>query len=150
MTWSGAVLHAELTGCRTIKTALGQSGRRLEKLFCSCRAIVGHFNKSAPASHALEEQQRVQGSTKPLKVVQDVATRWNSQYYMVVQLLQLRTPITVVLAQDKKNRNLNLSPEQWSLAEDLVDVLLDLEVVTTRLSGEQYRSTRPYLCCCCC
>ena len=57
---------------------------------------------------------------------------------MVVRLLQLKEPIVTVLSHNKKDRALNLSNDQWDLAEDLVSVLRYLEQVTTRFSGELY------------
>ena len=74
------------------------------------------------------------------KVIQDVPTRWNSQFYMVRRLVALRVHVTAVLSQskDKNHRNLALSGNQWSIAEDLVAVLCHLETATTVLSGEQY------------
>ena len=59
---------------------------------------------------------------------------------MVRHLVQLRVPVPTVLGQSKEkaHRNLSLSGNQWSLAEELVEVLKQLEVVTTTLSGEQY------------
>ena len=73
---------------------------------------------------------------KILKVVQDVETRWNGQFYMVVRLLQLKEPTVTVLSRNKKDHALNLSNDQRDLAEDLVSVLRDLELVTTRLTSE--------------
>lgn len=84
-----------------IECALTDVGRNLEKLFAACRAMVSHLNRITVACHASEDQQQAQGVVQPLKVVQDVATRWNSCYYMAVCLLQLQTPIIVVLGQDK-------------------------------------------------
>ena len=62
----------------------------------------------------------------------------NSQFYVAVRLLQLKEPTVTVLSHNKKDRALNLSNDQWDLAEDLVSVLRDLELVTTRLSSELY------------
>ena len=56
---------------------------------------------------------------------------------MVVRLLQLKEPIITVLSHNK-DCALNLSNDQWDLAEDLVSVLRDLELVATRLSGDLY------------
>lgn len=55
---------------------------------------VTHFHHSSPATRALQEAQGVQ---KPLNLVQDVTTRWNSQLAMVERLLKLRVPLYNVL-----------------------------------------------------
>ena len=45
------------------------------------RRLIEHFNKSTLASDALENYQTLQGE-KPLKLIQDVKTRWNSTFLM--------------------------------------------------------------------
>ena len=47
-----------------IKTALEESGKRHDNFLSACQEVVSHFNRSALASNALEEQQHIQGSKK--------------------------------------------------------------------------------------
>ena len=68
-------------------------------------------------------------SSAAKKPIQDVSTRWNSTYHMLVRALLLRVPILQVLS-DKKISNradilLDLSAAQWAVAEDLVKALHD-------------------------
>ena len=56
---------------------------------------MGHFNHSVVATQALLKNQP--DGNKALKLIQDVATRWNSSYLMINRLLQLRVPVYAVL-----------------------------------------------------
>ena len=75
------------------------------------------------------------------KVIQDCPTRWNSTFYMLQRLVELRWPLTAVLADERVTkpiyRNLDLKSEQWNLAEELVKVLHPIELATTFLSYEE-------------
>ena len=78
--------------------------------------------------------------SKPLQIVQDVKTRWNSVYFMIERLLELRWPICAVLSDvnvtKRNDRYLDLKQEQWNLLQELKDVLHPLQVATTYLSSE--------------
>lgn len=74
---------------------------------------------------------------KALKLVQDVATHWNSVYYMSDRLISLQDAIGDVL-HDEGNTPLPSSGQQWDPLKDLVDVLQLVEVTTAQLSGERY------------
>ena len=99
-----------------------------------CRKIVGHFRHSVHASEALKSrQQQMQIPAKKLK--QDVATRWNSTLMMLES--RSRWPVSAVLSvsdvTNPKYRYLDLKPQQWELAEELIP---PLQIVTTFLSYE--------------
>jgi len=65
----------------------------MQKLLAKCRRLVGHFKHSALATEDLIKKQKTLGFKKPLCVVQEVATRWNSTFYMMHRLVQLKQPI---------------------------------------------------------
>ena len=88
-----------------------------------------------------------------MKLLQDCPTRWNSTFYMLERLVQLRWPVIAVLSDDsvskRSDRYLDLNNDQWVLAEDLVKILAPLEVATTFLSYEEKSSIStvlPVLC----
>ena len=146
---AGTILHEEC-GWETvtcsahrlqnaIKTGLTDSSRTLEKLLAKARKFVCHFKHSALATNALLEKQRqISPTLKPRKLIQDVATRWNSVYVMIWRLVELRVPVSVVLSEDAKCSGLDLSGEEWCIAQSLIAVLRDLEGMTKRFSGETY------------
>ena len=61
------------------------------------------------------------------KLKQYVATRWNSNSFMLESLLKSHWPISAVLCDsdvsEPKYRYLDLNAEQWELVENLVPAL---------------------------
>ena len=106
-------------------------------LLSDARALVGHFRRSSKATTALLNRQ---SCPKPKKLIQDCATRWNSQLLMLERLLELRLPVLAVLNDEAVSTASDiahdLQPIQWKLAKQLVEVLKAVEEVTTYWSGE--------------
>ena len=71
-----------------IRTALMNCAGSILQHLASCRKIATHFHKSALAAEVLDAEQKARGMAIR-KVVQDVLTRWNSQFYMVRRLVVL-------------------------------------------------------------
>ena len=125
----------------------------IQKAAASCRKLVGHFNRSTLASDGLESYQKTQGQ-KPLKLVQDVPTRWNSLYFMFERLEKLRTGIYCILHDKKFTKTtdcevLELAGCTWTLIEQLLPTLQPLVDATEVLSSEDYpsvSSVMPMLC----
>jgi hypothetical protein len=101
-----------------------------------CRHIVGRFKHSALAAEKLSTMQQ-QMNVVPLKVKQDVATRWNSTYIMLQRLSEIKTPITAVMSSLEKAPQM-LNAEEWLIIEDCIPVLKPLNLMTTVLSREKY------------
>ncbi|XP_073668771.1 zinc finger BED domain-containing protein 4-like [Paramisgurnus dabryanus] len=120
-----------------INTALKQD--RLRRTVSAARNLVGHFKKSAKATAALKEKQTQQNVVQH-KLIQDVATRWNSTYEMLNRLVEQRWPVTAVLSDPsitkKGDRSLDLTADQWKLAQEAAEVLGPLITLTELLSQE--------------
>lgn len=58
----------------------------VSRALARCRHLVAHFNHSIKSSYLLKQKQ-IDLHHKPLALVQDVSTRWNSAYYMAERLL---------------------------------------------------------------
>ncbi|KAH6935756.1 hypothetical protein HPB50_009323 [Hyalomma asiaticum] len=69
----------------------------IDRLCKKARHIVGHYKHSSSAQKRLDEYQKKMGKD-PLCLVQDVDTRWNSQYLMLSRLLDLKEVVSVELA----------------------------------------------------
>ena len=127
----------------TIRHAL-DSSTRIRVVLARCRRLVGHFKHSTTASEVLVDKQvALNKNRQPVTVVQDVSTRWNSTFYMVCRLQELRTPLTVVLSdasltKKKDDRDLLLKDDDWNLVDDLVMILKEYEDATTVVGGESY------------
>ena len=108
----------------------------VSRLTSVCRKIVGHFKHSVVALGALRERQR--GMNIPQhSLLQDVATRWNSTYFMYERLAEQWWAICAVIRDEQVTHSdkgcLDLKPDQWDLLSQLVTVLKPLQVATTAL-----------------
>ena len=63
----------------------------VSRALARCRHLVAHFNRSVKSSYLLKQKQ-IDLHHKPLALVQDVSTRWNSAYYMAERLLSQQQP----------------------------------------------------------
>ena len=68
-----------------------------QKLLSAARKLVGHFRHSSQATEALLAKQVQMGNTSPVKLTQDVSTRWNSAHDMLKRLVELRLPVMAAL-----------------------------------------------------
>ena len=107
----------------------------LPKIMAKARAIVGHFRRSPLATTQLERAQQ-QLDLPRHKLLQDCATRWNSQCVMLERLLEQRDAVSLVLASVPTVKN--LSAQQWSTAAELTSTLRPFLEVTTLMSGASY------------
>jgi len=132
-----AFQHADIPslGCslHTLQLAIHDcifDQRAVSDALAVCRRLVGHFKHSALASHRLKEiQQELQCDV--LRPVQDVSTRWNSTYYMVERLLKIKRSVSVFCAETEGMQDKSLTPNMWSLLEN-VKILLELVEKLTR------------------
>ena len=109
---------------------------QINKLASVARKIVAHFKHSSLAMTALREKQK-QLSVPQHHLIQDVATRWNSTYFMLERLHEQRWAIYAVLYDEQgtqsQYKHLYLKEDQWKLIEQLVTALKPLQVATTAL-----------------
>ena len=120
----------------------------IERLLGVCQRLVTHFKHSTVATAALaDRQKRINMPVK--KLLQDVSTRWNSTYYLLDRLVEMRWPISVVLSDERvtkrSDRNLDFRNEQWDLAKELLGPLQQIEVATVYFSEENKVSTSSML-----
>lgn len=78
----------------------------------------------------------------PLKLIQDVSTRWNTVYYMMERLIEVRWPVVAVLSNPdvtKKSHaaTLEMTTEQWNLMTEVSPLLKPFELATVLLSSEK-------------
>ena len=114
---------------KAIKSTLDQ--KSLSHILARARHLVGHFKHSPLKMGRLEKKQEMLGMKVVKHVVQDCATRWNSAYMMLIRLVELQTPIQLVLddmAADKKQ--LDLPPRNWATCKQLLGVLSYVDEVT--------------------
>lgn len=100
------------------------------------KEIVTHFKKSYVANEKFMTYQKNMGDT-PLKLLQDVQTRWNSTFYMLQRFTQLQNAVKSTVALIKKRLPI-LTHEEWKIIEDLCTILKPFEAATNTISGDRY------------
>ncbi|KAG2457666.1 WDR47 protein, partial [Polypterus senegalus] len=115
-----------------VRAALQEVQAILQKV----KTIVEYFHRSTVASDKLKDAQKQMGQ-EPLRLKQDVATRWNSTYYMLKRFTEIKHPIISTLA--LTNASLpNLSPDEWEMSREILDIIKPFEEVTTEVSAEKF------------
>ncbi|KAL3207727.1 hypothetical protein MRX96_039545 [Rhipicephalus microplus] len=105
--WSGLLCFAH-----TLQLCINDAKREVasfSQLCAKCRSIVGRYKRSARA-RLMDIQKDVHMAQH--EVIQDVPTRWNSEYAMMERLVELRAPISVELCNSDVD---NLSSREWKL-----------------------------------
>ncbi|XP_041843803.1 zinc finger BED domain-containing protein 4-like [Melanotaenia boesemani] len=124
-------------GCmaHTLQLAIHEavlSQRSISDIIAKGRRIVGHFRHSPLAYARLQSvQQQLGQPTKRLQ--QDVSTRWNSTYYMLVSLLEQKRALGVYAADHELPATFTTS--QWELIENLTTLLQPFEELTKEISS---------------
>lgn len=114
---------------------------RIDRALSAARGLVKHIRKSETASTKLKQKQKQMGTAEH-KLIQDVAVRWNSSYFMVERLLEQRWPVVATLSDPEVTQRgkqyLDLKNDQWILLDELKEVLKPYEQATIFLSGQSY------------
>jgi len=61
--------------------------------------LAGHFNHSSKSSYLLQQKQ-YDLKHKQHHLIQSVATRWNSTYYMMERILEQQQPLSQLQKSD--------------------------------------------------
>lgn len=92
------------------------------------KAAAQHFKTSTTDSYLLEAKQKLLGF-KPLQLINDCPTRWNSTYEMICRAVDQQAPVAAVIM-EKKLSKLELRSVEWTLMEKVSNVgLLSLIVL---------------------
>ena len=101
-------------------------------LTAKARKLVGHYKHSNIALQSLLKIQEQLGLS-PKRLIQDEPTRWNTTFYMLQRLLELKVAITAAGAE--LDVPIELSSSNWTLAEKIVKILQIYEEATRKASG---------------
>ena len=112
----------------------------VEALASKCRSVCNYQNKSTQFAQAILAAQSSDGTdvSRGLYLVQDVATRWNSTYFMMERFYDLRPAVTRVLNDPKWEQvNVHIYNSDWELMGKVVKVLRVFKEATEMLSSSQ-------------
>ena len=113
----------------------------VQKLISEVKQIIYFIKKSANAADALRRLQLAQGENEGtcLKLLQDVDTRWNLEFFMLERLLDSAPLISSALL-FVPNAPSMLSREKVDALKEIVEILRPIEQVTRELSSQDYAS----------
>ena len=106
----------------------------------AAQSLVEYFTKSTQAMDKLLRQQRVNpvyAGRNPLKVLQDVVTRWWSTYRMLAHLRYLCKAIQVLTVNGEISAS-DLSEEQKCILDEVEALLKPTAKVQHLLEGDKY------------
>lgn len=111
------------------------SQRAVKDIIATGRRIVGHFNHSSLACSRFKQIQEEQLHVTPKMLLQDISTRWNSTYYMLNRLLELKNAISLYV--NENNEIPNFSLHQWTLIQNCLKLLQPFEEITKQISSSK-------------
>ncbi|XP_030760542.1 zinc finger BED domain-containing protein 1-like [Sitophilus oryzae] len=98
--------------------------------------MVSHFKRSSLAKSKLDFYQKQNGKT-PKKLIQAVSTRWNSVYYMLERIKELKEEVRTSLAAIGKEDWPMLTHQEYKYVEEITQILAPLESTTVFMSAEK-------------
>lgn len=110
--------------------------KEISSLLGKCRKIVSVFKYSDQKNLQLQRAEEAL-ALKQLRVLQDVATRWNSAFAMVCRLLVIMPAVMSVLCQTTKTLHLSPSVTDIQNMKSLECLLKPFDFVTKMVSSER-------------
>ncbi|XP_014680050.1 PREDICTED: zinc finger BED domain-containing protein 4-like [Priapulus caudatus] len=118
-----------------LSVSKGLDDPAMKKLLGRVRALVSTFKQSYLRTEQLHINEKLVG-LKNLQLIQDVATRWNSQYYMIDRLLAVY-PAVYSSLYGGSHEHLLLSDEDRKVLEEMQMILKVFEKATKKVSAEK-------------
>ena len=107
----------------------------VSRALARCRNLISHFNRSAKSTNLLKKKQ-INLKHKSLCLIQEVATRWNSSYYMTERILNQQQPICATLMELRKGESMPTDAEFKT--EYFVEVMKPFVDITEALGAEKW------------
>lgn len=106
----------------------------MAKMLSKARSIVGHYKHSSTAQTRLNKIQERLG-LRPLHLIQDCETRWNSEFGMLSRLREMKQSVSADLVNVSNVENLTFN--EWELVEGYTIILKPLDSATTTASSSK-------------
>ena len=138
---TGAVKQAGFTHlpcfAHTLNLVVQQGVRSIEPLKVKVKEIVEYFRRSTVAAEKLRfYQSQLLPNVEPLKLKNDVATRWNSTYMMCSRLCEVQEPLEAAIGVLHNPVN-PLTADDWQALREICRILRPFDQVTTEMSAEK-------------
>ncbi|CAG9782307.1 unnamed protein product [Diatraea saccharalis] len=118
----------------TVNLCVQAAIKQIAPTIAKAKAVVEYFKRSSHAQAKLREMQK-QLELPPLKLKQDVSTRWNSTFDMISRLTEIKTAVITTLALLSPQHALD--ENDWSLMEHAIPILKVFADITTEISAEK-------------
>lgn len=102
------------------------SSPEINELKVKIKTVVSHLKRSSTATEKLVNYQTNSGVKVPLKLVQEVPTRWNSTFYVFKRFHDLQDAVKTSVALIDKGLPI-LSADDWRNCREIFDVLAPFE-----------------------
>ena len=122
------LLHLIVTNALT-------SQRTVSDLTALLKRIFAYFNHLLLACSRMREIQLNLGKPEK-KLIQDVATCWNSTYYMLERLQEQKDAVSLYAAELGDITNLTVN--QWMILQKTLDLLKPFETITKEVSSAKF------------
>ncbi|CAB5175595.1 unnamed protein product [Rhizophagus irregularis] len=117
--------------------AIEDNNDNLKDAIYKLRKIVVKI-RASPQLREHFKQQCTAVNIKPLELIPDVSTRWNSTDDMITRALELKQPLHNIVSADKDLRKYILSEEEWQYILDVHEILQYFKKSTNFSTGQQY------------
>lgn len=125
-----------------INLAVKEALKPLKEQITDLRRIVMAIRGSPKRIQAFEAIQKViscdSERKSPLRLKEDVETRWNSTFAMLERAHLVRDAINKALAEMKDLQDLKIAEIAWPTIKAMIDFLDPFNELTEQLSGEKY------------
>lgn len=112
----------------TINLIVQHGLKNISSIRKKVKSIVEFFKRSTQASEKLKKMQ-LQMETQPLKLKQDVSTRWNSTFDMFKRIIDIKDPLMSTIAINYAGLD-NISNDDINILQKCCDILEIFKDVT--------------------
>ncbi|XP_067205354.1 E3 SUMO-protein ligase ZBED1-like [Linepithema humile] len=109
----------------------------LKEIIDKVKAIVTFFKHSVVAVDEFRNAQNLNASNSPLKLIQEVPTRWSSLFYMLERVVLLSNPVSSVILK-LKNSPPMLSGFELATLQEILKLLKSFEIITKEIFGQKF------------
>jgi hypothetical protein len=105
------------------------------------RDVTNYIHNSTQATAKLKDKQKESAhykDKKPVKVIQDVCTRWWSTYDMIERLLYLKPAVQTMFIYNELKTQQPLIDDDWDSLAMIKEVLYPFKFAQQKLEGEKY------------
>ena len=122
--------------CLNLAVEKACSITKICKVIARCCRLIAHFHHSSKDTYIFKQKQ-IDLHLKQQSLIQDVATRWNSSYYMIARVVEQQQPLCAALLEVKRT-GLFPSDEEIAAMDVYMDVMKPLVTITETIGAQKW------------